>query len=42
MIADIEANKKLYPIVTELPVRGRKVNISLDFISQSYFKGPKD
>ena len=32
MIADIEANKKLSPIVTELFLRERKRNISLLFI----------
>ena len=41
MIADIEANKKLGPIVTELSLRGRKFNISLVFMSQSYFKVSK-
>ena len=41
MIADIEPNKKLSPIVTELLLRGTKFNISLVFISQSYFKVPK-
>ena len=41
MTPDKEANKKLSPIVTELFLRGRKLNISLDFISQSYFKVPK-
>ena len=41
MIADIESNKKLSPIVTELFLRGRKINISLVFISQSYSKLPK-
>ena len=42
MIADIEANKKWSPIVTELFLRGRKINILLVFISQSYyFKLPK-
>ena len=35
MIADMESNKILNPIVTELFLRGRKVNISLIFISQS-------
>ena len=38
MIADMDANKKLSPIVTELFLRGRKLNISLVFISQFYFK----
>ena len=41
MIANMESNKKLYPIVTELFLRARKLNISLVFISQSYFKLPK-
>ena len=36
----IEANKKFSPIVTELFLRGRKLNISI-FISQSYSKVPK-
>ena len=40
MIADMESNKKLSPIVTELFSRG-KLNISLVFISQSYFKVPQ-
>ena len=35
-------NKKLNSIVTELAERCRKLNISLLFISQSYFKVPKD
>ena len=35
MIAEMESNKKLSPIVTELSLRGRKLNISLVFISQS-------
>ena len=42
MIADMINNKKLNPIVTELFIRGRKQNISLVFITQSYFKVPKD
>ena len=37
----MESNEKLSPIVTELFLRGRKLNISLAFISQSYFKVPK-
>ena len=41
MIADIK-NKKLNLVVTELFIRGRKLNISLVFITQSYFKVPKD
>ena len=42
MIADMINNKKLSLIVTELFIRGRKINISLVFITQSYFKAPKD
>ena len=41
MITDIEANKKLSPIITKLFLRGKKHNISLVFISQSYFKVPE-
>ena len=39
---DMIQNKKLNSIVTELFIRGRKLNISLAFITQSYFKVPKD
>ena len=42
MIADMIHNKKLNSIVTELFIRGRKLNISLVFITKSYFKVPKD
>ena len=42
MIADMIHNKKLNSIVTELFIRGRNLNISLVFITQSYFKVPKD
>ena len=42
VIADMINNKKLNPIVTELFIRGRKLNISIVFITQSYFKVPKD
>ena len=42
MIADMINNKKLNPIITELFIRGRKRNISIAFITQSYFKVPKD
>ena len=42
MIADMINNKKLNSIVTELFIRGRKLNISLVFITQSYFKVPQD
>ena len=42
MIADMINNNKLNLIVTELFIRGRKLNISIFFITQSYFKMPKD
>ena len=42
MIADMINNNKLNPIVTELFIRGRKLNISIVFITQSNFKVPKD
>ena len=42
MIADIIHNEKLDSIVTELFIRGTKLNISLVFVTQSYFKVPKD
>ena len=42
MTADIIKNKKLNSIVTELFIRVRKLNISLVFITQSYFTVPKD
>ena len=42
MIVDMINNKKLNPVVTELFIRGRKLNISIVFIKQSYFKVPKD
>ena len=37
MNADMLSSKKLNPRVTELFIRGRKLNISLVFITQSYF-----
>ena len=42
MIADMINNKKVNSMITELFIRGRKLNISLVFITQSYFKVPKD
>ena len=42
MIADMIQKKKLNSIATELFIRGRELNISLVFITQSYFKVPKD
>ena len=41
MIADMINNKKLNPVVTELFIRGRKLNISIVFITHSSFKVPK-
>ena len=42
MIAGMINNKNLNSIVTELFIRGRKPNVSIVFITQSYFKVPKD
>ena len=42
MVADMITNKKLNSIVTELLIKGRKLNISLVFVTQSYFKVAKD
>ena len=42
MIADVINNKKLNSIITELFIRCRKLNVSIAFITQSYFKVPKD
>ena len=42
MIAYMINNKILNPIVTELFIRGRKLNIFIAFITHSYFKVPKD
>ena len=42
VIADMINNNKLNPIVRELFIRGRKLNISNVFITQSYFKVAKD
>ena len=36
------SNKKLNPIVTELFIRGRKLNIALTFITQFYFAVSKN
>ena len=41
MITDMLSNKKLNLIVTELLLKGKKPNISLVFITQSYFTVPK-
>ena len=37
IIPDMLSNKNVNPIVTELFIRGGKLNISLVFITQSYF-----
>ena len=37
MIADMFSNKRLNPIVSNLFIRGKKLNISLILITQSYF-----
>ena len=42
MIADMLSNKKCNPIVTELFIRGRKLNTSLVFITQTYFTAQKN
>ena len=42
MIAGMISNKKLQSVVTELFIRGRKLNISLVFITQLHFPAPKD
>ena len=42
MIGDIMTNKKFQSIIKELLIRCRKLNISLVFITQSYFSVPKD
>ena len=42
MIADMINNNKLNRVVTELFIRGRKLNIYIVFITQSYFKVPKN
>ena len=42
IIADMLSIKKLKPLVTELFIRGRKLNIYFVFITQSYFVVPKD
>ena len=42
MIADMINSRRLNSIVTELFISERKLNISLVFITKSYFKVPKD
>ena len=42
MIADMLINEILNPIVTKLFVRAKKLNISVVFVTQSYFVVPKN
>ena len=42
LIAAMLSNDKLNPIITELFIRGRRLNISIAFIPQSYFAVPKN
>ena len=42
LIADLLKNKKLNPVVTELIIRGRKLNLFLVFITETYFALPKN
>ena len=42
IIADMMSNKNLHPVVTELFIRSQRLNISLIFVTQSYFPIPKD
>ena len=42
MIADIMSSKEIKAIIKELFIRCRKLNISIVFITQSYFRTPKD
>ena len=42
MIANMLSNKKINPIVTDLFIRGRKLNISLVFVKQFHFAIPEN
>ena len=42
IIGDIMSNEKSQAVVKKLFIRCRKLNISLVFITQSYFSVPKD
>ena len=42
MISGMINNKNLNPLVTELSLRVRKLNVSIVFITQSHFKVPKE
>ena len=41
-VTDMINNKELNPVITELFIRGKKLNISIVFIMQSYFKVPRE
>ena len=41
IIADMPSNKNRQQIVPDLFIRGRKIGISLDFITQYYFAVPR-
>ena len=42
VIADMLSNKKPNPVVIESFIRGRKLNVSLVFITQTHFTVPKN
>ena len=42
MISHVMSNKKAQQVLKELSIRCRKLNISLGFLTQSYFSVPKD
>ena len=42
VIVDIINKKKLTPVVTELFIRDRKLSVSIVFITQSYYRVPKN
>ena len=42
MFTNMINNKNPNPMVTELFIRGRNINTSIIFITESYFKVPKD
>ena len=42
MISHVMSNKKAEQVLKELFIRCRKLNISLCFLTQSYFSVPKD
>ena len=42
VIADMTDNKKVNSVVTEVFLRGRILDVSIVFITQSYFKVPKE